>query len=145
MKKFMKKLIVPCLLLLALIPPAALAESGTPAAIDLTGLFNAVIAVLGALVTYRLVPWLKARTTKEQQEMLQAGIRTAVYAAEQLYKTGMVQDRLDYALKWLDMKGYSVDRAQVEAAVREMQENQLQFQELTVETGAAEVTDDGDA
>lgn len=136
-------MLIPVTLLL----PAALAESEAAATIpiDLTGLFNAVIAVLGALVTYRLVPWLKARTTKEQQEMLQAGIRTAVYAAEQLYKTGMVQDRLDYALRWLDMKGYSVDRAQVEAAVREMQENQLQFQELTVETGAAEVTDDGDA
>lgn len=136
-------MLIPVTLLL----PAALAESeaAAPAQIDLTGLFNAVIAVLGALATYRLVPWLKARATKEQQEMLSAAIRTAVYAAEQLYKTGMVQDRLDYALGWLDMKGYSVDRAQVEAAVWEMQANRLDIAvEDTVEV-ETEATDDGDA
>lgn len=126
-----------------LLLPSALAESGAQSAIDLTGVCNAVIALLGALVTYRLIPWIKARTTKEQQEMLEAGVRTAVYAAEQLYKTGAVQDRMEYALKWLNQHGYNADRVQVEAAVREMQTNQVEIQEIVVEDDV-EVTNDGD-
>ena len=147
MKRFMKKLYFLCglLLILTMFLSAALAESAAPAHIDLTGICNAIIALLGALVTYRLVPWIRARTTKAQQEVLEAGIRTAVYAAEQMYKTGVVQDRLDYALNWLGERGYSVDRAQVEAAVREMQINQWQWQELVTETTTetTEVKDDG--
>lgn len=137
----MRKRVVLLMALLLLAATAAasgaLAESAAPAQIDLTGLCNAVIALLGALVTYRLVPWLKARTTAQQQEMLQAGIRTAVYAAEQLYKTDVIADRLDYALKWLGSHGYSVDRAQVEAAVKEMQLNRLELAPLEL---AAETT-----
>ena len=30
--------------------------------IDLTPIFQAIIALLAALVTYKLVPWIKART-----------------------------------------------------------------------------------
>ena len=143
MKRLMKKLYFLCglLLILTMFLSTALAESTAPAHIDLTGICNAIIALLGALVTYRLVPWIRARTSKEQQEVLEAGIRTAVYAAEQLYKTGVVQDRLDYALKWLDGHGYSVDRAQVEAAVREMQVNRWQWQELVAETTAETMTE----
>lgn len=137
MRKKVFVLMLAAALVMAALLPAALAESAGPAQIDLTGLCNAVIALLGALVTYRLVPWLKARTTAQQQETLTAGIRTAVYAAEQLYKTGVVQDRLDYALKWLGSHGYSVDRAQVEAAVKEMQLNRLELAPLEL---AAETT-----
>lgn len=80
-------------------------------AIDLTGLFNAAIAVLGALVTYRLVPWLKARTSQSQQEGMYACARTLVYAAEQLYRTGRIQDKLKYVETELEMWDYRVDRA----------------------------------
>ena len=37
--------------------------------IDLTTIINAIIALLAALVTYRLIPWIKARTTAEQQDL----------------------------------------------------------------------------
>ena len=121
---------------------AALAESAEPAKIDLTGLINAAIALLGLLITYRLAPWLKARTTSEQQQILAAGIRTAVYAAEQLYKTGVIDDRLDYALKWLGSHGYSVDRTQGEAAVREMQLGVIDFSALKTTTEETEATID---
>ena len=93
----------------------ALASPG--AAIDLTPIIDAAIALIGALVAYRLVPWLKANTTEKQQAILQTATATAVYAAEQLYKTGEIQNRLDYAMGWLKQHGYSVDRAQVEAEV----------------------------
>ena len=90
------------------------------AGLDLTALCNAGIALLCALVTYRLVPWIRARASKEQQEALALAARTAVYAAEQLYRTGTIRDRLEYAEKWLESHGYTVDRAQIEAQVKQM-------------------------
>ena len=81
---------------------------------------NAAIAVLGALVTYRLLPWIRARTTQNQQEGLTACARTLVYAAEQLYRTGVVQDRLKYVEDGLRKQGYTVDRDAIEAAVTQL-------------------------
>lgn len=122
MKKVFTSLILAAVLIFASVALAevALAETAatSPPAIDLTGIINAVIAVLGALVTYRLLPWLKANTSAKQQQITQTAIATAVFAAEQLYSTNMVSDRLTYALQWLNDHGYTVDRAQVEAEVR---------------------------
>ena len=98
-----------------------LAISGTT--IDLNPIINAAITLIGALVAYRLVPWLKANTTEKQQAILQTATSTAVYAAEQLYKTGEIQNRLDYAMGWLKQHGYSVDRTQVEAEVARQRAN----------------------
>ena len=124
-KKVFVLMLAAVMVIASMLTSAALAESAEPAKIDLTGLINAAIAVLGLLITHRLVPWLKARTTSEQQQILAAGIRTAVYAAEQLYQTGVISDRLDYALKWLGSHGYSVDRAQVEKYLKPLTDNLL--------------------
>jgi len=97
---------------------SAMAEAEqAAAAIDLTGLVNALLALLGAVVSYRLLPWLKANTSRRQMDMACMAISTAVYAAEQLYKNGEIQDRLDYAMDWLRQQGYCIDRIQVEAEV----------------------------
>lgn len=87
--------------------------------IDLTPIIQAVIALLAALVTYKLVPWIKARTTAEQQAMLGAMVRTLVYAAEQLYGAGHGAEKLDYVIGELRERGFEADRAAIEAAVRE--------------------------
>lgn len=141
-KKILVLTLAAVMVIASMFVTAALAESAEPAKIDLTGLINAAIALLGLLITYRLAPWLKARTTSEQQQILAAGIRTAVYAAEQLYRTGVIDDRMDYALKWLGSHGYSVDRTQVEAAVREMQLGVIDFSALKTTTEETEVTID---
>ena len=111
------KWVLTMLLIAFLLTGVALAESVPKSTIDLTGLMNAAIAVLGALVTYRLLPWIRARTTQNQQEGLTACARTLVYAAEQLYRTGVVQDRLKYVEDGLRKQGYTVDRDAIEAAV----------------------------
>ena len=56
--------------------------------IDLTPIFQAVLGVLAALITHKLIPWIQARTTAQQQEMLRAAVSVAVYAAEQIYGVG---------------------------------------------------------
>jgi len=88
--------------------------------IDLTPLFQAVIAFLAALVSYKLIPWIQARTTAQQQELLRAAVSVAVYAAEQLYGAGAGKEKLMYVKGQLAKKGYHVDVDEIEAAVREL-------------------------
>ena len=88
--------------------------------IDLTPLFQAAITFLAALVTYKLIPWIQARTTAQQQEMLRAAVSVAVYAAEQLYGAGAGKEKLMYVKGQLAKKGYHVDIDEIEAAVLEL-------------------------
>ena len=88
--------------------------------IDLTPIIQAVIALLAALVTYKLVPWIKARTTAEQQALLSATVRTLVYAAEQMYGAGNGAAKLDYVVTQLEERGFEVDRDEIEATILEM-------------------------
>lgn len=85
--------------------------------INLTPIIEAIIGLLAALITYRLIPWIKARTTVAQQEQLETAVRIAVFAAEQIYGAGRGSEKLDYAIKYLHDKGFDVDRQQIEAAV----------------------------
>jgi hypothetical protein len=85
--------------------------------IDLTPIFEAILALLAALVTYKLIPWIKARTTAEQQSLL--AVKPLVYAAEQLYGAGKGAEKLDYVIKELEARGFTADRAAIEAAVAE--------------------------
>lgn len=87
--------------------------------IDLTPIIEAVIMLLAALVTYKLIPWIKAKTTAEQQGMLKATIKTLVFAAEQIYGASNGEAKLDYVATQLKDKGYTVDRAEIEATIKE--------------------------
>lgn len=88
--------------------------------IDLTPILQAVIALLGALVTYKLIPWIKAKTTAEQQALLSAAVKTLVYAAEQIYGAGKGEEKLKYVIDELNKRGFSVDRASIEAEVQKL-------------------------
>lgn len=87
--------------------------------IDLTPLFQALIALLGAIITYKLIPWIKARTTNEQQAGLRATVRTLVFAAEQVYGAGKGAEKLEYVADRLAEKGFDIDFDEIEAAVGE--------------------------
>lgn len=87
--------------------------------IDLTPIIEAIIALMAALVTYKLIPWIKARTTGEQQALMMATVRTLVFAAEQLYGAGQGAAKLEFVEAELKARGFSVDRAAIEAAIKE--------------------------
>ena len=89
-------------------------------AIDLTPIFQAFIGFLAALITHKLIPWIQARTTAQQQEMLRAAVSVAVYAAEQLYGAGAGKEKLMYVKGQLAKKGYKIDVDEIEASVREL-------------------------
>ena len=88
--------------------------------IDLTPIFEAILALLAALVTYKLIPWIKARTTESQQAILMATVRTLVYAAEQLYGAGKGKEKFAYVRQKLQEKGFDIDVDAIEAAVKEI-------------------------
>lgn len=87
--------------------------------IDLTPIIQALIGLLATIVTVKVIPWIKAKTTNEQQAMLRAAVKTAVFAAEQLYGAGNGENKLEYVCEMLRNQGYEVDRVKIEAAVGE--------------------------
>lgn len=88
--------------------------------IDLTDIIQAAIALIVALITYKVIPWIKAKTTESQQAVLMATVRTLVYAAEQLYGAGKGDEKLQYVKQKLEEKGFDVDIDAIEAAVKEI-------------------------
>lgn len=118
----MKKtaIILLALTLIALVALPAFAEETAETSssmIDLTPVFQAILALLAALITGRLIPWIKARTTAEQQQRLQAAINTVVYAAEQLYGASHGPEKLQYACDSLAKMGFNADSTEVKAGI----------------------------
>ena len=87
--------------------------------IDLTPILQAIIGLLAALITARLIPYIREKTSNEQRQKIAAAIRVAVFAAEQIFGTGHGAEKMDYALQFLRDMGFDVDSRQVEAAVYE--------------------------
>lgn len=103
--------------------------------IDLTPIINAVIALLAAILTYKVLPWIKAKTTNEQQTMLRATVKTLVYAAEQIYGAGMGYEKMQYVKEKLEKKGFTVDRDEIEAAVSEYLNNVIDLEDIKIDNG----------
>ena len=85
--------------------------------IDLTPVFNLVIAVLAALAARYLIPWLSANTTTKQREHLLAWARVAVAAAQQLYHQYDGERRLQYALGLMEEQGFDIETSAVRDAI----------------------------
>ena len=93
--------------------------------IDLTPIYNAVIALVAACVSVFLIPWLKRKTDEQEREKLLFWVDIAVAAAQQLYHQAEGSKRLAYALEFLEDKGYTIDDSvidTVEAAVLKLHE-----------------------
>jgi|LSQX01.1.fsa_nt_gb lipopolysaccharide export LptBFGC system permease protein LptF len=128
MKKYLTVFLITLVALTLLMIPGAAAEavnvSPIGLGIDLTPIFQALIALLASVITIKVIPWIKARTTSQQQEMLRAAVSVAVYAAEQLYGAGKGHEKLMYVKGQLARKGFHVDVDEIEAAVQDLSLNQ---------------------
>ena len=115
--------------------------------IDLTPIFQAVIALLAALITYKLIPWIISKTDEQQQANLQAAAKVAVFAAEQIFGAAKGEEKLDYALRALERAGYKIDktmaREAIEKAVMELSKDPREM--LAVIAKAAEKAEKEDA
>ena len=108
--------------------------------IDLTNLIEALIAVLVAVAMRYLIPWLKTKMSKDQEETLYTIVSIAVMAAEKLYGAKKGDDKLAYVERYLEARGVRVDtmrlKAYVNAAIKKM-EMQEPFEVVTGEIGTA--------
>lgn len=91
----------------------------TTTTIDLTPIFQAVIALLAAIITSKVIPWIRAKTTNEQQAVLWATVRTLVFAAEQIYGAGKGHVKLQYVMDELEQRGFTANLSDIEAAIKE--------------------------
>ena len=87
---------------------------------DITPIIEAVAALIAALITAFLVPYIKSKTTAEQQKEINAWVKIAVSAAEQIYTgSGRGEEKKEYVI--------TVDEAKldalIEAAVYELNTN----------------------
>lgn len=92
---------------------------------DITPVVNAVIALIAAVVTAFVIPWVKSKTTAAQREEIEAWVRIAVTAAEQIYSgVGKGKEKKKYVLDFLAEKNLKIDEESVdlmiESAVKEM-------------------------
>lgn len=85
--------------------------------IDLTTLFNALIALMAAVITAFVIPWIRSKTTAQQRALLESVVKTLVFAAEQLFGAGNGEQKLQYVIDRLKLQGYTVDLALIEATV----------------------------
>lgn len=133
MKKFLAIMLTAMLLTVFLF--SCLAETAAPGpmfTVDVTQLVISIIGVIfSALLAWiikAVIPpvktWLIEHTTTEQQTRAWTMIKWLVEAAEQTI-TGYAKgsERLEWVLKELEARGIKVDRALVEAAVKEMNDN----------------------
>ena len=84
-----------------------------------------LIPILGAILTYLIVPFLKSKTTKEQRENIYFWVQVAVQAAEMIYKEkGQGKLKKEYVVDFLISKGINITIQEldvlIEAAVKEL-------------------------
>ena len=109
---------------------------------DITVIIEAVFALLAAIITAIVIPYIKS--TASQQAEINAWVKIAVTAAEQIYTgSGRGEEKKAYVLNWLQEHGITVDAekldALIEAAVHDLTNNGL----IAIEQGVVVGEDDG--
>ena len=92
---------------------------------DITPIVQAVFALVGVLMTSLLIPWIRSKTTAEQQEEIKQWVKIAVAAAEQIFVgQGRGEEKKQWGLEFLSKYNLKVDLdaidAMIEAAVWEL-------------------------
>ena len=97
--------------------------------IDLTQIILAVITLISAVLTGFVIPWIKSKLDDRQYGILVAFVKTAVYAAEQLFTSEQWKEKKQYVQDLLVENGYKIDIASVDALI------EATVRELRIEQG----------
>ncbi len=84
---------------------------------DYTKIITTFLALVSALVSAFLVPWLKEKIGSEKLKKWQSVVEIAVRAAEQLYRSDQGQEKKAYVLQYLASKGIRFDDATVDKMI----------------------------
>ena len=65
-----------------------------------------------------MIPYIKSKTTTEQQKEINAWVKIAVSAAEQIYVgSGRGEEKKAYVIQWLRDHGITVDESKLDALI----------------------------
>ena len=84
---------------------------------DITDILECIIALIGALVSAFLIPYLKAHLSEDKRAKLTFWLKIAVEAAEQLYGSKTGQQKKEYVVSFLLSKGLVFDIDEVTALI----------------------------
>lgn len=85
---------------------------------DITTIIEAVFALAAAVITAIVIPYIKSRTTAQQQAEINAWVKIAVAAAEQIYTgSGRGEEKKSYVLNWLAEHGITMDEDRINALI----------------------------
>ena len=85
---------------------------------DLNPIFEAIIALIAAVISCVLIPYIRKKTTAQEQERLLSLARMAVTAAEQIFEgIGRGEEKKAYATQWLAERNLNVKGDAIEAAI----------------------------
>lgn len=84
---------------------------------DITEIVECIIALLSAIITALVIPYVKNKLGKSKYETLQMWVRVAVEAAEQLFGSKTGKDKKDFVVSFLLSKGIVFDIDDVTAMI----------------------------
>lgn len=100
---------------------------------DITPILGAIASLTAVIITSVVVPYIKSKTTTDQQRQIALWVKIAVSAAEQIYTgSGQGDKKFEYVTDWLLEHGVTLDekmlKAMIESAVYELKNGSiLQF------------------
>jgi len=84
---------------------------------DYTQIISAVIALISALVSAFLIPWIKTKIDADKLQTIRAYVEIGVKAAEQLYDATDGPEKKAYVLSFLAEKGITFDSEVVDKMI----------------------------
>lgn len=76
------------------------------------------LSVIGMVITYYVIPYIKSKTTNEQRQDLVYWTQIAIKLAEQIYKDkGQGALKFEYVVEWLNKQGIKFTEEQVKALI----------------------------
>lgn len=86
--------------------------------INLQPIISAVIALIAALITTFLIPYIKGKISKQQYDRLLEAVRIAVAAAEQIFTSPQSgADKKQYVQEFLAAQGYDVSQREIDTMI----------------------------
>ena len=86
--------------------------------IDLTPILTAVIALIGAIITYYIIPLLKGKISADKWEEMIKWVIIAVKAAEQMKAAGLITvPKKDFVIAFLKDQGVTITDSELDALI----------------------------
>lgn len=77
---------------------------------DITTIIEALAALIAAIISAFVIPWIKSKTSVAQFEKIKLWAEAAVEAAEQIYTgSGRGEEKKRFVIEFLANKGFKID------------------------------------